>query len=59
MPMQTQGSTRPEKDHPRDRTVADVAKEAFENRLIEGDRPAKPKPKPATDGSAINQGDDR
>ncbi len=39
MPTQTEGSAQPDKKRAQERTVSDVAKEAFENRVIEGDRP--------------------
>jgi len=39
MSTETNGSAPPDPKRAKDRSVWDVAKEAFENRLIEGDRP--------------------
>ena len=41
MSTETNGSAPPDPKRARDRSVWDVAKAAFENRLIEGDRPAE------------------
>jgi hypothetical protein len=43
MSTETKGSAPPDPKRAKDRSVWDVAKEAFENRLIEGDRPAERK----------------
>jgi hypothetical protein len=41
MSTETKGTAHPEPKRAKERSVWDVAKEAFENRLIEGDRPTK------------------
>lgn len=46
MPTETKGSAHPETKRAKDRSIWDVAREAFENRLIEGDPPPR---KAATD----------
>jgi len=41
MPTESQGSTRTDAKRVPERTLADVAREAFENRVVEGDHPVR------------------
>ena len=51
MPMETRGRAHPEPKRAKDRGIWDVAREGFENRLIEGDQPPEKKAKREMSGS--------